>query len=353
MIQLQLIFQKYASISESGELFLTKEDLVVRFLQLLPEKNYNEQTLSLLAGIIDQNKDDKISFDEFLTIERSLCQPDALYRMAFQLFDADGNGWVTFNEFKEIITKTVLHKNFPFDLESSFIQLYFGKKKDRRLKYKEFCQFLHHYNEKYSKYAFKAFDEDQDGYIEVSKFCDLMFNVKSNLLTTDVRNSLHPFIKETEGEMISFAYATAFRALLSNMEEMKKIYLQSSTNSRTKEISRSTFLLHAQQISQATPLEVEILFKLSCWINQSETIIYSDLEKIAPEVYMKNVTRRFLDIKLVERPEDRTGLIEFLESAYRFFIGSLSGFVGAAVVYPVDLGRGHSHTELSFHLTEL
>ena len=48
---------------------------------------------------------------------------------------------------------------------------------------------------------------------------------------------------------------------------------------------------------------------------------------------------KFLDIKLVERPEDRTGLVEFLESAYRFFIGSLSGLVGASVVYPVDLGR--------------
>ena len=112
---------------------MTKEDLVVRFLKLLPEENYNEQTLSLLAGIIDQNKDEKISLDEFITIERSLCQPDALYRMAFQLFDGDGDGTVKFTEFKEIITKTALHKNFPFDLESSFVQLYFGKKKDRRL----------------------------------------------------------------------------------------------------------------------------------------------------------------------------------------------------------------------------
>ena len=100
----------------------------------------------------------------------------------------------------------------------------------------------------------------------------------------------------------------------------------------------------AQQVSQATPLEIDILFNLSHWINKSETIIYSDLEKIAPEVYMKNVTRRIIHIKLVDRAEDRTGLIEFLESAYRFFIGSMSGFVGAAVVYPIDLGRIQSRT---------
>ena len=44
-----------------------------------------------------------------------------------------------------------------------------------------------------------------------------------------------------------------------------------------------------------------------------------------------------IDIRLVERPEDRNTLIELLELAYRLGIGSVSGVVGAAVVYPTDL----------------
>ena len=56
-----------------------------------------------------------------------------------------------------------------------------------------------------------------------------------------------------------------------------------------------------------------------------------------------------VDIKLVDRPEDRNWMIVMLEfsyrfsnkhqpsSAHRFFIGSLSGVAGAAAVYPVDL----------------
>ena len=128
----------------------------MRYLKLLPEQHFNSETLSLLAGLIDSNKDNRISFEEFLDLERRLCHPDALYRTSFQLFDTNGGGGVSFSEFSEIMSKTVLHKKIPFDLESSFVQLYFGKQKDQEIVYSEFCQFLHHYQEKYSKYAFKA-----------------------------------------------------------------------------------------------------------------------------------------------------------------------------------------------------
>jgi len=49
------------------------------------------------------------------------------------------------------------------------------------------------------------------------------------------------------------------------------------------------------------------------------------------------VTKRVVDIKLVDRPEDRNWMIVMLEFSYRFFIGSLSGVAGAAAVYPIDL----------------
>ena len=99
-----------------------------------------------------------------------------------------------------------------------------------------------------------------------------------------------------------------------------------------------------------TPCQVDILFSLSSRLHSSPTIIYSDLQSIAPEQYMKQVTGRLVDIKLVDRPEDRNWMIVLLEFAYRFHrhpylffvlcrfsIGSVSGVVGAAAVYPTDL----------------
>ena len=203
--------------------------------------------------------------------------------------------------------------------------------------YPEFCQFLHHYHEKYSKYAFKAADRDGDGRISAAQFCDIMVTIKSHLLTGEVSRQLLAFIQETEGDTLSFAYCTAFRAMLANMEEMKKIYLDASRGSRVKEVTKAKFLHSAQRVSQATPLEIDILFQLSNFINRSESIIYSDLQKLAPEVYMKNVTRRLVDIKLVHTAEDRTGPVRLLESLYRFFVGSMSGLLGAGAVYPIDL----------------
>ena len=118
--RLKEVFSKYASVTERGEKFLTYEDFVVRFLKLLPEKDYNKETLALFGGILDQvlcissynmyacycfhinilyqGKDgaELISFNEFVAFEAHLCKPDALYRAAFQLFDRQGKNFSLF-----------------------------------------------------------------------------------------------------------------------------------------------------------------------------------------------------------------------------------------------------------------
>lgn len=114
-----------------------------------------------------------ISFAEFQAFEGLLCVPDALYKTAFQLFDTNGNGMVAFgkvyheeivvslfvmiymyfiwlyiycqsaDEFVEVMRKTILHQKMPFNMDSNFIKLYFGKDKKRLISYAEFSQFLH------------------------------------------------------------------------------------------------------------------------------------------------------------------------------------------------------------------
>ncbi len=93
---LRTVFDKYASASVDGELYMTDKDFLIRYLGLLPEEGSNPRSLKLLSGVLDTSKDKLISFEEFQEFEGRLCVPDALYRTAFQLFDTNGNGTVSF-----------------------------------------------------------------------------------------------------------------------------------------------------------------------------------------------------------------------------------------------------------------
>uniref|UniRef100_A0ACB8G193 Uncharacterized protein n=1 Tax=Sphaerodactylus townsendi TaxID=933632 RepID=A0ACB8G193_9SAUR len=88
----------YASVEHEGERYMTPGDFVQRYLGLYTDPHYNPKTVQLLAGVADQTKDGLISYQEFLAFESVLCTPDAMFIVAFQLFDKSGNGEVTFGK---------------------------------------------------------------------------------------------------------------------------------------------------------------------------------------------------------------------------------------------------------------
>ncbi|XP_020279973.1 calcium-binding mitochondrial carrier protein Aralar1 isoform X4 [Pseudomyrmex gracilis] len=336
--RLHEIFNQYASQEKNGERFMTSSDFVRSYLGLYRDANYNPDSVNLLAGIVDTSKDGLISFAEFQAFEGLLCVPDALYKTAFQLFDTNGNGMVAFDEFVEVMRKTALHQRMPFNMDSSFIKLYFGKDKQRLISYAEFSQFLHDFHEEYATEAFKKFDKDGTGFISVLDFQDIMISIKSHLLTKDVKDNLIAAVRAGQGgPKVSFPYFMAFNSLLNNMELIKRIYLNATNGHRYQEVTKEEFLYSAQMMSQITPLEVDILFHLCDLLHQTGKIIYNDLVAITPEQYFKQITKRVAEIKAVSSPDERGIIVQMLESGYRFVLGSIAGAVGATAVYPIDL----------------
>ncbi|KAH0955632.1 hypothetical protein HN011_000682 [Eciton burchellii] len=336
--RLHEIFNQYASQEKNGEKFMTASDFVRTYLGLYTDVDYNPDSVNLLAGIVDTSKDGLISFAEFQAFEGLLCVPDALYRTAFQLFDTNGNGMVAFDEFVEVMQKTVLHQKMPFNMESNFIKLYFGKDKKRLINYNEFSQFLHDFHEEYATEAFKKFDKDGAGFISPLDFKDIMLSIKSHLLTKDVRDNLVAAVGAGQsGRKVSFPYFMAFNSLLNNMELIKRIYLNATNGHRYQEVTKEEFLYSAQMMSQITPLEVDILFHLCDLLHQTGKIVYNDLVVITPEQYFKQITKRVAEIKAVSSPDERGIIVQMLESGYRFVLGSIGGAVGATAVYPIDL----------------
>ncbi|CAH1988523.1 unnamed protein product [Acanthoscelides obtectus] len=306
---------------------MTSEDFVIGYLRILDEKNHNADTVRLLGSIVDTSKDGLISYAEFQAFEGLLCFPDALYKTAFQLFDTNGNGMVSFQEFSEVIQKTELHKKIPFNLNSPFIQLYFGKDKSRLVSYSEFSQFLHDFHEEYAIEGFRRADKNGTGFISILDFQEIMSSIKSHLLTSQVQSHLIEAaqLSQGAGSRVSFPYFIAFNSLLNNMELVKRIYLNVTNGHRTQEVSKEEFMHSAQAMSQMTPLEVDILFHLCDILHQTGRIVYNDLYAIAPEQYFKQITNRLAEIHAVSGPEDRGVLIQILESTYRFSLGSIAG----------------------------
>ncbi|XP_017101159.2 calcium-binding mitochondrial carrier protein Aralar1 isoform X1 [Drosophila bipectinata] len=332
--KLREVFQKYASIQKNGEHFMTSEDFVRNFLGLFTESAFNDESVRLFAGIADTSKDGLISFSEFQAFEGLLCTPDALYRTAFQLFDRQGNGTVSYADFADVVQKTELHSKIPFSLDGPFIKRYFGDKKQRLINYAEFTQLLHDFHEEHAMEAFRTKDPAGTGFISPLDFQDIIVKVKRHLLTPNVKDNL---VSVTEGHKVSFPYFMAFTSLLNNMELIKQVYLQATQGSRTDMVTKDQILQAAQPLSQITPLEVDILFHLAGAVHQAGRIDFSDLNSIAPEHYSKHITHRLTEIKAVESPADRSAFIQVLESSYRFTLGSFAGAVGATVVYPIDL----------------
>uniref|UniRef100_A0A0L8HTP6 EF-hand domain-containing protein n=1 Tax=Octopus bimaculoides TaxID=37653 RepID=A0A0L8HTP6_OCTBM len=93
--KLREIFLKYASRNIQDEHFMTYDDFVLRYLQVLKPDKYDDYTLKLFASSADTTRDQLISFHEFQAFEALLCLPDALYALAFTIFDQNGNGYIT------------------------------------------------------------------------------------------------------------------------------------------------------------------------------------------------------------------------------------------------------------------
>ncbi|KAK6631068.1 Calcium-binding mitochondrial carrier protein Aralar1 [Polyplax serrata] len=346
--KLHEIFNKYASTEKDGVRYMTSNDFIRGYLGIYTADDRNDESVGLLAGIVDPRKDGLISFSEFQAFEGLLCLPDALYKTAFQLFDINGNGMVSFDEFSEVIKKTTLHQRVPFDMDGGFIKLYFGKDKKRVISYAEFSQFLHDFHEEYATEAFRRFDKDGTGFISATDFQDIMVSIKSHLLTPQVEQNLMASTYTADSRhRVSFPYFMAFNSLLNNMELIKKIYLNATNGNKLQEVTKDEFLHSAQMMSQITPLEVDILFHLCHLLHQTGNIVYNDLQIIAPEQYFKHINRRLAEIHAVSSPEERSVFIQVLENVYRFALGSVAGAVGATAVYPIDLVKTRMQNQRS------
>ncbi|XP_012503276.1 PREDICTED: calcium-binding mitochondrial carrier protein Aralar2 isoform X2 [Propithecus coquereli] len=346
--ELRTIFLKYASIEKNGEFFMSPNDFVTRYLNIFGESRPNAKTVELLSGVVDQTKDGLISFQEFVAFESVLCAPDALFMVAFQLFDKAGKGEVTFEDVKQVFGQTTIHQHIPFNWDSEFVQLHFGKERKRHLTYAEFTQFLLEIQLEHAKQAFVQRDNARTGRVTAIDFRDIMVTIRPHVLTPFVEECLVAAAGGTTSHQVSFSYFNGFNSLLNNMELIRKIYSTLSGNRKDVEVTKEEFVLAAQKFGQVTPMEVDILFQLADLYEPRGRLTLADIERIAP------LEEGTLPFNLAEAQRQKASgdsarpvLLQVAESAYRFGLGSIAGAVGATAVYPIDLVKTRMQNQRS------
>ncbi|KTG43801.1 hypothetical protein cypCar_00023341 [Cyprinus carpio] len=343
LAQFSFFRSQYASVERNGEYFMSPEDFVSRFLHALTDIKLSKEATVLLAGVVDQTKDGLISFQEFLAFESVLCAPDALFMVAFQLFDKAGNGIATFEDVKQVFGQTTIHQHIPFNWNSEFVQLHFGAERKKHLNYGEFTQFLLEMQLEHARQAFMQRDKARTGTITALDFRDIMVTIRPHMLTPFVEECLVAAAGGSTSHQVSFSYFNGFNSLLNNMELIRKIYTTLAGNRKDVEVTKEEFIIAAQRFGQVTPMEVDILFQLADLSEPRGRVGLFDIEMIAPleegalpynlAEIQRQVTLRTSEYKLIlkdyrDRYKLGLGPLTFgrLCLSYECIISSPSGF---------------------------
>uniref|UniRef100_A0A8B9L6M5 Solute carrier family 25 member 12 n=1 Tax=Astyanax mexicanus TaxID=7994 RepID=A0A8B9L6M5_ASTMX len=338
----------HASVADKdGEQFMTPSDFVQKYLGLHTQIHHNPKTVQLLAGVADTTKDGLISFQEFLAFESVLCVPDALFIVAFQLFDKTGTGDISFENVRDIFSQTTVHHHIPFNWDCEFIRLHFGHDRTKRLSYLEFTQFLQELQLEHARQAFAQKDKAKSGVISAMDFSDIMSTIRHHMLTSFVEENLVSVAGGGTSHMVSFSYFNAFNSLLNNMELIRKIYSTLAGTRKDTLVTKEEFVHAANKFGQITPMEIDILYQLSALHSQTGRLNLTDIERIAPleegalPYHLAEVQRQ------MHGDASRPVWLQAAESAYRFTLGSIAGATGATAVYPIDLVKTRMQNQRS------
>uniref|UniRef100_A0A3Q3BAQ7 Solute carrier family 25 member 12 n=1 Tax=Kryptolebias marmoratus TaxID=37003 RepID=A0A3Q3BAQ7_KRYMA len=345
--ELRTIFLKHASVVQDGEHYMTPRDFVQNYLGLHTQPQHNPKTVELIAGVADTTKDGLISFQEFLAFESVLCAPDALFIVAFQLFDKTGTGNISFENVRDIFSQTTVHHHIPFNWDCEFIRLHFGHGRNKNLSFAEFSQFLQELQLEHARQAFALKDKNKSGTITALDFSDIMATIRHHMLTPFVEENLVSAAGGSTSHMVSFSYFNAFNALLNNMELIRKIYSTLAGTHKDTLVTKEEFVHAANKFGQITPMEIDILFQLVGLHSHSGRLNHTDIERVAP------LEEGAMPYHLAEtqRPHahetSRPVWLQAAESAYRFTLGSIAGATGATAVYPIDLVKTRMQNQRS------
>ncbi|KAI1314905.1 mitochondrial aspartate-glutamate transporter agc1 [Mortierella claussenii] len=347
------VFQKFASIENKGEKFMNKDDFVNAIAPGEDYKRLQRSQYGVLFNVADQSKSGVLSLSDFIVFENLLSRPDAEYEIAFRLFDTAGAGTITRDQFKQILSANIGADAIPFDFECEWLKLYTGgTSATHEMPYKEFTQLLKGLQAERLRQAFKYYDTQASGYITPDEFKRIMVDLAGHKLSDHVLDNLPTLCNVYSGNKISFANVMAFYNIIREMDMVERIIRKAVSTSKDGTITKADFLNTAAKetrFSLFTPMEADIIFHFAGLDNASGKLTLGDFFRL-----LESKWEHAAPVALLAQPEIKHGHIhDFLKGSYGFLLGSISGAVGATVVYPIDLVKTRMQNQRSKVVGEL
>uniref|UniRef100_A0A0W0F1L7 EF-hand domain-containing protein n=1 Tax=Moniliophthora roreri TaxID=221103 RepID=A0A0W0F1L7_MONRR len=329
----------------NGEKYLDQESFVNAIAPRGDLSKIGRAQFGILFRVADTSKRGLVSWEDFTVFETVLKRPDADYWIAFQYFDVDHSGFISYDEFKNVFSANIGPDAIPFDFDCDWVKLYLGKKNGTHvlgckfpppctIHNNEFTQLMKGLQGERLRQAFKHLDGDQDGFIRPEEFKRIILEIAGHKLSDAVIDRLPTLCTLTPGQRISYSEVIAFHNVVREMDMVERIIREATAKSKDGRISQSDFLDYASSSSRYslfTPMEAAIVFHFAGRGNGSQRLALIDFAQLLDPRW-----RAPTDHEDVAPPKT-SFLNSLLHSTYNFVQGGFAGAFGATIVYPIDM----------------
>ncbi|KAG9314129.1 mitochondrial carrier domain-containing protein [Chiua virens] len=341
------LFDTNAKVVVNGEKFLDTENFVNAIAPRGDLTKIGRPQFAMLFRVADASKRGLVSWEDFTVFQTLLKRPDADHWIAFQYFDVDNTGAISFDDFKNVFTANVGSSAIPFDFNSDWVKLYLGKKNGAHvLRYNEFTQLMKGFQGERLRQAFKYLDADQDGFIKPDQFKQIILELAGHKLSDAVVERLPTLCTLTLGGRISYSEVIAFHNVVREMDMVERIIREATAKSKDGRIDQSDFLNHAAataRYSLFTPMEASIIFHFASRGNGDKRLALVDFAQLLDPRW--RAPNEESEAKAVS--SSTSILTGIAQSAYNFVQGGFAGALGATIVYPIDLVKTRMQNQRS------
>ncbi|KAI9726574.1 MAG: mitochondrial aspartate-glutamate transporter agc1 [Chrysothrix sp. TS-e1954] len=356
-------FMKHATTDEeSGEHYLGEEEFINA---VAPQsENYHKikrSQYAILFRVADPRGKGRVTLSDWGTFGNLLAKPDAEYEIAFRLFDINGDGVVSFEEFQRLYQIYKGESSIPFNWNSGWANLYIGGSNNRHdMTYPQFAQMLRGLQGEKIRQAFHHFDKNGDGYIDPEDFQRIILETASHKLSDHLLQNLQTLCNIGAGSKISYANVRAFQNMMREMDLVELVVKNATTHSDDGKITRTDFLNEAARITRFslfTPMEADILFHFAGLDEPTGRLGLTDFAKVLDASWQNqysfaDATSSAKDTGAKAAFQSKHILHSLLESAHHFALGSIAGAFGAFMVYPIDLVKTRMQNQRSQRVGE-